>query len=55
MFTPIRQHGDEDEQVFVSELRVPGVPFRVVVTGRDAAGKAVQRVQGSLFQPSRSR
>lgn len=52
---PARQHVDDDEQVFLSEFRVPGVPFRVVVTGQDPAGKTVQRVQGSLFQLSRSR
>jgi hypothetical protein len=43
------------EQVFLSEFQVPAVPFRLVVTSRDAAGRIVQRVQGSLFQLSRSR
>lgn len=52
---PVRQHSDDEAQVFLSEFRVPGVPFRVVVTGQDSTGKTVQRVQGSLFQLSRSR
>jgi hypothetical protein len=52
---PVRQQTEGEEQVFLSQFRVPGVPFRVVVTGQDAAGKTVQRAQGSLFQPSRSR
>jgi hypothetical protein len=52
---PVRQQTDDDEQVFISEFRVPGVPFRVVVTGQDSTGRTVQRVQGSLFQLSRSR
>lgn len=43
------------EQVFLAEFRVPTLPFRVVVTARDAAGRTVQRVQGSLFQLSSSR
>ena len=43
------------EQLFLSEVRIPRIPFRLVVTGRDAAGRTVQRVQGSLFQLSRSR
>ena len=50
---PVERGGGE--QVFLSEFRVPGVPFRLVVTGRDAAGRIVQRVQGTLFQLSRSR
>ena len=44
-----------DDQVFLSELRVPRIPFRLVVTGHDEAGKTVQRVQGTLFQLSQSR
>ena len=44
-----------DEQVFLSEFRVPRIPFRLVVTGRDETGGTVQRAQGSLFQLSRSR
>lgn len=44
-----------DEQVFLSEFLVPRIPFRLVVTGRDETGGAVQRAQGSLFQLSRSR
>lgn len=43
------------DRVFLSEFQVPGVPFRLVVTSRDGEGRIVQRVQGSLFQPSRSR
>jgi hypothetical protein len=43
------------DQVFLSEFQVPSVPFRLVVTSRDAAGRTVQRMQGSLFQLSRSR
>jgi hypothetical protein len=43
------------EQVFLSEFRVPGIPFRLVVTARDETGGTVQRVQGSLFQLSHSR
>jgi hypothetical protein len=53
--SPVREQSDDEDQVFLSEFRVPGVPFRVVVTGQDSTGKTVQRVQGSLFQPSRSR
>jgi hypothetical protein len=52
---PVRQESDDEAEVFLSEFRVPGVPFRVVVTGQDSTGKTVQRVQGSLFQPSGSR
>lgn len=52
---PVQQPGAADEQVYLSEFVVPGVPFRVVVTGRDAAGRTVQRVQATLFQLSRSR
>lgn len=52
---PARQAPDGDEQVFLSEFRVPGVPFRVVVTGRDRAGTIVQRAQRSLFQVSQTR
>lgn len=52
---PARQPGAADDQVYLSEFVVPGVPFRVVVTGRDAAGNAVQRVQPALFQLSQTR
>jgi hypothetical protein len=52
---PVRQPGGDDEQTYLSEFQVPGVPFRVVVTGRDAAGNIVQRVQGALFQLSQTR
>ena len=52
---PVRQPGGDDEQTYLSEFQVPGVPFRVVVTGRDAAGRIVQRVQGALFQLSQTR
>ncbi len=52
---PVRQPSSDDEQVYLSEFRVPGVPFRVVVTGRDAAGKIVQRAQSALFQLSQTR
>lgn len=52
---PVRQSGAADEQVYLSEFVVPGVPFRVVVTGRDALGNTVQRVQASLFQLSQTR
>lgn len=52
----VRMTGDgPDEQVFLSEFRVPRIPFRLVVTGHDGAGGTVQRVQGSLFQLSQSR
>lgn len=50
-----RQPGGDQDQTYLAEFRVPGVPFRVVVTGRDAAGSIVQRVQGSLFQLGQSR
>jgi hypothetical protein len=53
--SPVRAQSDDEDQVFLSDLRVPSVPFRVVVTGQDSTGRTVQRVQGSLFQPSRSR
>lgn len=43
------------EQIVLSEFRVPRIPFRLVVTGRDEAGGTVQRVQGSLFQLSHPR
>lgn len=52
---PLRQPGGDGDHVYLSEFRVPGVPFRVVVTGRDAAGSIVQRVQGSLFQVGQPR
>ncbi len=52
---PVRQPGSDGEQTYLSEFRVPGVPFRVVVTGRDAAGKIVQRAQAPLFQLSQTR
>ena len=52
---PVRQPGGEDEQSYLSEFVVPGVPFRVVVTGRDSAGKIVQRAQSTLFQLSQTR
>lgn len=47
---PSRHASGGDEQVFLSEFQVPGVPFRVVVTGHDTAGNTVQRAQGTLFQ-----
>jgi von Willebrand factor A domain-containing protein 7 len=50
-----RQQASEDEQVHLSEFLVPSTPFRVVVTGRDAAGNTVQRAQSSLFQLSQTR
>ena len=40
---------DDEEQTFLIEFVVPSKPFRVVATGRDRTGSAVQRVQGSLF------
>jgi hypothetical protein len=52
---PVRLPGGEDEQTYLSEILVPAVPFRVVVTGRDITGKTVQRTQGSLFQLSQTR
>jgi hypothetical protein len=52
---PLRQLGEGDGQVFLSEFRVPDVPFRVVVTGQDSTGRTVQRVQGTLFQLSKPR
>ena len=51
--TPQQTSGDE--QIYVSEFLVPSTPFRVVVTGRDAAGNTVQRAQSSLFQLSQTR
>lgn len=50
-----RQPGSDDDQTYLSEFRVPHVPFRVIVTGRDAAGNTVQRAQRALFQLSQSR
>lgn len=52
---PVRQPGGDGDQVYLSEFVVPGVPFRVMVAGRDAAGSIVQRVQGSLFQVGQPR
>jgi len=52
---PVRQPNSDDQQAYLSEFRVPGVPFRVVVTGRDAAGNTVQRAQSALFQLSQTR
>jgi hypothetical protein len=46
----VRVPADGAGHVYVSQVRVPGVPFRVVVTGRDTAGSTVQRAQESLFQ-----
>jgi len=40
---------DDEEQTFLIEFVVPSKPFRVVATGRDRTGSAVQRAQGSLF------
>lgn len=51
----VAQPGGDGEVVYLSEFVVPRVPFRVVVTGRDATGNIVQRVQGSLFQLSQTR
>lgn len=51
----VRQASSDDDQVYLSEFRVPGVPFRVVVTGRDRVGKTVQRTQSALFQLSQTR
>jgi hypothetical protein len=50
-----RQPGDADEQTYLSEFLVPSSPFRVAVTGRDAAGNTVKRVQSALFQLSQTR
>jgi len=52
---PVRQPEGEDEQTYLSEFLVPGVPFRVVVTGRDREGTIVQRAQSALFQLSQTR
>jgi hypothetical protein len=52
---PVRQADGDWEQTYLSEFVVPGVPFRVVVSGSDRAGKSVQRAQGSLFQLSQTR
>jgi hypothetical protein len=52
---PARQQASDDEQVYLSEFLVPSTPFRVVVTGRDATGKTVQRAQSALFQLSQTR
>lgn len=52
--SPSRRYEDGD-RVYLSEFRVPGVPFRVVVTGRDSAGKIVQRAYAPLFQLVHSR
>jgi hypothetical protein len=51
----VRQASSDDDQVYLSEFRVPGVPFRVVVTGRDRAGKIVKRTQSALLQLSQTR
>ena len=51
----VRQADGDREQIYLSEFVVPGVPFRVVVSGSDRAGKSVQRAQGSLFQLSQTR
>jgi hypothetical protein len=53
--TAARQPGDADEQIYLAEFLVPSSPLRVVMTGRDAAGKTVKRVQGALFQLSQPR
>lgn len=53
--SPAGQQATDDEQIYVCEFRVPSTPFRVVVTGRDAAGKTVQRAQSALFQLSQTR
>ena len=50
-----QQQASEDEHAYLSEFVVPSAPFRVVVTGRDAAGNIVQRAQGALFQLSQTR
>ena len=52
---PTRQQTSGDEQIYLSEFLVPSTPFRVVVTGRDAAGNTVQRAQGTVFQLSQKR
>ena len=52
---PGQRSDGEDDQTYLSEVLVPAVPFRVVVTGRDMTGKTVQRTQGSLFQLSQTR
>jgi hypothetical protein len=52
---PVRQPAAADDEVYLSEFVVPRAPFRVVVTGRDAAGSSVQRVQATLFQLSQTR
>jgi hypothetical protein len=44
-----------DGQTYVIGFDVPGVPFRMVVTGRDKSGKIVQRAYGPLFQLVHSR
>jgi len=49
------QPGGDQDRSYLAAFRVPAVPFRVMVTGRDAAGNTVQRVQGSLFQLSQPR
>lgn len=53
--TPARPPVGDDEQTYLAEFLVPATPFRVVVTGRDATGKIVQRAQGALFQLSQTR
>lgn len=45
----------DDAGTFLGEFVVPASAFRVVVTGRDNAGNAVQRAEASLFLPSQSR
>ena len=52
---PVRQANEDGPQIYLSEFVVPGVPFRVVVTGRDEAGSTVQRVQSTLFQLNQTR
>jgi len=46
---------DDEEQMFLFDFVVPSQPFRIVVTGRDRTGKAVQRAQGSLFLVKQTR
>jgi von Willebrand factor A domain-containing protein 7 len=46
---------DSTDQTFLREFVVPSVPFRVVATGQDAAGRTVQRSNAPLVQVSAPR
>ena len=50
---PLRiERGDGGDE-FAGDIQPPAVPFRLVVTGRDAEGLPFQRVFAQLFDPRR--